>query len=197
MYSSSVRIARSPAVCGVTPVEVNEAAAFPLVYLAALYGVSFGFCTSDARSEPGLCVVAMVFAFVPIRLESFLSALALATASFALSILAEFAETSGLTMLAAPCASDPAARDSPFRRYLNRLRSLDSKDWGYCKVMMSFREKPSSLTRSLQFFALMFSLSTVSHAKTFPVFFSATIWVLSVNTLKVTGSTRSPSSFFA
>ena len=41
MYSSSVRRARSAAVWTETPVEVNDAAALPVVYLAALYGRGF------------------------------------------------------------------------------------------------------------------------------------------------------------
>lgn len=62
--------------------------------------------------------------------------------------------------------------------------------------MISLRLNSSSLTRSFQFFALMFRRSTVSQLNTLPVFRSATICVLSVNTLNVTGSTYSSSSFF-
>ena len=41
MYSSSLRRARSPPVWGVRPVEVKEAAAWPVVCWAALKGMAF------------------------------------------------------------------------------------------------------------------------------------------------------------
>ena len=63
--------------------------------------------------------------------------------------------------------------------------------------MMSFLPNSLSLTRSLHILALMLSLSTVSYANTLPVFFNATMCVLSVKTLNVTGSTISPASFLA
>ena len=85
---------------------------------------------------------------------------------------------------------------TPSWRYLKELRFLDCTFCGSCSVMISFLPNSSSLTKSLHIFALIFSRSTVSHANTFPVFLSATICVLSVNTLNVTGSTISPSSFF-
>ena len=60
---------------------------------------------------------------------------------------------------------------------------------------MSDLPNSRSSTRSFHIFALMFNLSTVSHANTFASVpcLIATIWVLSVKTLNVTGSTISPS----
>ena len=85
---------------------------------------------------------------------------------------------------------------TPSRRYLKSLKFLPFTFNGSCKVMISFRPNSSSLTKSLHIFAFTFNLSTVSQAYTLPVFPTATRCVLSVNTLKVTGSTISPSSFF-
>lgn len=85
----------------------------------------------------------------------------------------------------------------PSLRYLKELRLRDSMFCGSCRVMMSFLPNPCPLTRSSHIFALMLSRSTVSWAKTLPVVRKATMCVLSVKTLNVTGSTISPSSFFA
>ena len=83
----------------------------------------------------------------------------------------------------------------PSWRYLKELRFRDCMFCGSWSVMISFLPNSWSLTRSLHIFALMFKRSTVSYAKTLPVLFKATMCVLSVKTLYVTGSTISPSSF--
>ena len=66
-------------------------------------------------------------------------------------------------------------------------------------MITSFRENSSSDTRSIHILGLKFRRSTVSYAKVLAVSpcLTATIWVLSVKTLNVTGSTYSPESFFA
>lgn len=73
--------------------------------------------------------------------------------------------------------------EAPSWRYLKVLRFRDSTFCGSCMVMMSFRLKSSSLTKSRQFLALILSLSMVSYANTLLVFLRATIWVLLVKTL--------------
>ena len=50
----------------------------------------------------------------------------------------------------------------PSFTYLKEARFRDSRFWGSCRVMMSFRLNPSSLTRSRHIFALTFKRSTVS-----------------------------------
>ena len=88
IYSSSDSSARSDPVCTVTPVDVREAAALPVVYLAALYGTA-GFEEDDEVLEAE--AVGEDFATVDEELAPWLptlAALALATASFAARILA-------------------------------------------------------------------------------------------------------------
>ena len=101
---------------------------------------------------------------VPGRLLFSRSALALATASFALSTFSPFPSAS-----CALCSSS-------------------------CSPIMSALVKGSSLTRSCQCFALTLSRSTVSLANTFPVCRSATTRVPCVKGRYVTGSTISLSS---
>ena len=72
---------------------------------------------------------------------------------------------------------------TPSRRYLKSLKFLPFTFNGSCNVMISFLPNSASLIKSLHIFAFTFSLSTVSHAYTLPVFPTATICVLSVNTL--------------
>lgn len=71
----------------------------------------------------------------------------------------------------------------PSFRYLNALRLRPERFCGSCRVMMSFLLNSASLTRSRHIFALMFSRSTVSQAKTLPVLARATMCVLLVKTL--------------
>ena len=101
---------------------------------------------------------------VPDRFLFSRSALALATASFALSTFSLFPSAS-----CALCSSS-------------------------CSPIMSALVKGSSLTRSCQCFALTLSRSTVSLANTFPVCRNATTRVPCVKGRYVTGSTISLSS---
>lgn len=197
--SSSESRARSEDVCGVMEVDVNEAAAFPVVCLAALYGTAERFELEEDEPAPDFdnTVEERGAAGLWFGSDDF-AARALATAAFAARILAEEPVAERLMLFrgfarSASCSSVKV--EVPSLRYLKLLMSRFERLWGSCRVMISFRPNSSSLTRSLQCFGLMFSLSTVSHANTFPLVRNATIWVLSVNTLKVTGSQYSPSSF--
>jgi len=158
---------------------------------AALKGTGFVVLEDLATSECALRAFVRACDSKEVLLEAAFSrsARALATASLALRILAADPKVFSFTPALRSAFCSAVRVLSPSWRYLNWLRSRLATFCGSCRVMMSLRANFSSLTRSCQFLALMFSLSTVSQLKTLPVFFSATIWVLSVKVLKETGST--------
>lgn len=162
-------------VCGVRPVEVKEAAARPVVWRAWAF-----FEEADGGAElavTGVGAVAEtaedldreeVMRDMLSRLEARASGLMSGLCSFlflAFKIAAPFPNAAVLTLFEGSflsrCCSGVAVSIASFK-YLKELRLRDSIFCGSCKVTISFLPKSSSVTRSLQFFALIFNRSTVS-----------------------------------
>lgn len=172
-YSSVVRVAREVDVCGVKPVDVRDAAAWPVV-CRDLWAVVEGLVASkEVVAEGGetsledwrdLRVEAIESRFEA-RASGLMSGSCFRSLGLGLRTAAPLPRAVLLTLRewssCSACCSGVRVL-APSCRYLKLLRLRGPTFCGSCRTTMSFLLNSSSLTKSLQFLTLMLRRSTVS-----------------------------------
>ncbi len=184
MYSSSLMTARSLTVLGVMAEEVKEAAIMPVV--VAIFRCSLLRGADELASADGGIRGAFASGTAGTSVSSFVPSFAARirfSSAPVLPVAARFNSSASTPVLSASVSF------LPFRTWSSSLMSFPCVLSGSCSVMMSsFLNVLLSSIRSCQFFALMFNVCTVSQLYTLPVTPIATMCVLSLNSLKLTGS---------